>query len=307
MTQQPPSLNILDMLTGMIPVNPIKALVDGNMLQIIVFALIFGVGMSLVGEKARPLLNVIEQANEVMLKIVGMIMMIAPYAVIALMAKIIAVMGISAMVPLIKYVLTIVLAIVVQGIVVYGSALYAFTRLSIIKFYRKFLSVMAFAFSTCSSNAVIPLNLDACEKRLGVPKGISSFTIPLGATINMDGSAIMQGVAAVFIAQAFGVHLSMQSQITIVIMATLSSIGAAGVPGAAIVMVAMVLQSVGLDTNGVALIVGIDRIVDMFRTTLNITGDAVGTVIVAKSERELDEALFNSDMSLVKQSAVHAD
>lgn len=285
---------IMDVFTNMIPTNPVESLVKGEMLQIIVFAILFGISMTLIGEPAKPLLNVINQANDVMIKIIGIVMLVAPYGVFALISKVFIAQGLDVLLPLLKYTFTILLVLLIQILLIYGSALKILGKVNPIKFYKKFWTVMVVAFSTSSSNATIPINLDTCQKKLGVPDSISSFTIPLGATVNMDGTAIMQGVAAIFIAQLFGVDLNITQQLLIILTATLASIGTAGVPGAGIVMLAMVLQQVGIPLEGIAIVLSVDRIIDMCRTVVNITGDAVGTVIVSNSEKELDIDVYNS-------------
>lgn len=285
---------VMDIFVNMIPTNPIESLVKGEMLQIIVFAVLFGVSLTLIGEPAKPLLNMINQVNDVMIKIIGIVMLTAPFGVFALISKVLIAQGIEVLLPLIKYSITILFVLLLQILLVYGLALKVLGKVNPIKFFKKFWTVMVVAFSTSSSNATIPVNLDVCQKKLGIPESISSFTIPLGATVNMDGTAIMQGVAAVFIAQLFGIDLSFQQQLLIIVAATLASIGTAGVPGAGIVMLAMVLQQVGIPLEGIAIVLSVDRIIDMCRTVVNITGDAVGTVIVANSEKELNLETYNS-------------
>lgn len=289
---QPPF--IMDIFVNMIPTNPFDSLVKGEMLQIIVFSILFGICITLVGEKAKGLLNLIEQANEVCLKLIGVVMLFAPFGVFALISNVIMSQGVKVLLPLLKYGLTVLFALLIQLIIVYGSLLKVLGRVNPINFFKKFWTVMVVAFSTSSSNATIPVNLKTCEEKLGIPESIASFTIPLGATINMDGTAIMQGVATVFIAQLFGKNLTMTQLIIVVLTATLASIGTAGVPGAGIVMLTMVLQQVGLPVEGIALILPIDRILDMCRTVVNVTGDAVGTTIVANSEKELNINTYNS-------------
>jgi Na+/H+-dicarboxylate symporter len=285
---------IMDVFTNMIPTNPIESLVKGDMLQIIIFAILFGVSITLIGEPAKPLLGVINQANDIMIKIIGIVMLVAPYGVFALISKVLIAQGLDLLLPLLKYTFIILFVLLIQMLLVYGSALKILGKVNPIKFYKKFWTVMVVAFSTSSSNATIPVNLDTCQKKLGVPESISSFTIPLGATVNMDGTAIMQGVAAIFIAQLFSVDLGFTQQLLIILTATLASIGTAGVPGAGIVMLAMVLQQVGIPLEGIAIVFSVDRIIDMCRTVVNITGDAVGTVIVTNSEKELDIDVYNS-------------
>ena len=286
---------LVQILYEMIPKNPIAAMSEGNMLQIIVFAIITGIGLSALGDKAKTIIQIFEQLNELVMKMVGYVMLIAPIGVFGLIAKTFATVGYSALVPLLKYVATVYIGLIIHAGLVYSGMLKGFTGLSPKKFYKKFAPAMSVAFSTASSNATVPINLEITEKKLGVSKNIAAFTIPLGATINMDGTAIMQGVATFFIAQVYGIPLGIGGILTVVLTATLASIGTAGVPGAGAIMLSMVLQSVGLPIEGVGLIMGIDRLVDMGRTTVNITGDSVCTIIVAKKEGELDESVFNSD------------
>lgn len=286
---------IMDIFVNMIPTNPIKSMVEGNMLQIIFFAILFGMGITIIGKKCDPLLKVISHANDVFLKIIGLIMLSAPYGVFALISKVIMFQGIDVLGNLLQYVGVVVFVLILQCLVVYGIALKVMGKVNPIKFYKKFWPVMIVAFSTSSSNATIPINLETCEKKLGIPEKISSFTIPLGATINMDGTAVMQGVAAIFIANIYGLPLTFEQQLMVILTATLASIGTAGVPSAGVVMLTMVLQQVGLPLEGAALVLSVDRIVDMFRTTTNITGDAIGTLIVAHSEKELDLNVYNTE------------
>ncbi|MEA4825336.1 MAG: dicarboxylate/amino acid:cation symporter [Clostridium sp.] len=285
---------IMDIFVNMIPTNPIEAMVKGDMLQIITFSILFGMCITLLGEKTKFLLDIISQINEVLLKIIGIIMVTAPIGVFALISKVIIFQGASALLPLLKYFITVLVALFLQITLVYGLALRGLGRVNPIKFFKKFWPVMVVAFSTSSSNATIPVNLEACEEKLGASKSIASFTIPLGATVNMDGTAIMQGVATIFIAQLVGVNLTIYQMLTVVITATLASVGTAGVPGAGIVMLSMVLQQVGLPLEGIALVLSVDRLVDMFRTVVNITGDAAATIIMANSENELNLEVYNN-------------
>lgn len=279
----------------MIPRNPITAMAEGNMLQIIVFAILTGIGLSVLGEKVSMIIKVFEQLNELVMKMVGFIMLFAPIGVFGLIAETFATVGYKALVPLLKYVGTVYLGLILHGLIVYSGMLKGFTGLSPKKFFKKFFPVMSVAFSTASSNATVPINLETTEKELGASRNIAAFTIPLGATINMDGTAIMQGVATFFIAQVYGHTLSVGAMLTVVLTATLSSIGTAGVPGAGPIMLSMVLQSVGLPLEGIALIMGVDRLVDMGRTTVNITGDSVCTLIISDREGELNKEVFNSE------------
>ncbi len=285
---------LVQILYEMVPNNIVSAMANGSMLQIIVFALLTGVGLSLLGEKGEYLTNLFQKLNDLIMKLVEIVMLFAPIGVFGLIAKTFATVGYSALIPLMKYVGIVYLGLLIHATVIYGSLFKVFAGLSLRKFYKKFSPAMFVAFSTASSNATIPFSLDICEKELGISKEISSFTIPLGATINMDGTAIMQGVASLFIAQAYGIEMTLPMMLTIILTATLASIGTAGVPGAGAIMLSMVLQSVGLPLEGLGLIMGIDRLVDMGRTSINVTGDAVCTSIIAKSENAMDLEVFNS-------------
>ena len=291
---------LVQILIEMVPSNPIQAMASGSMLQIIVFALLTGVGLSLLGEKGKGLVKLFEDLNELVMKLISMVMLMAPIGVFGLIAKTFATVGYDALIPLSKYIIAVYIGLAIHGTIVYGSLFKAFSGLSVVTFYKKFFPAMSIAFSTASSNATIPVSLDIAENQLGVSKDICAFTIPLGATINMDGTAIMQGIAALFIAQVYNVPMTFNMMLTIVLTATLASIGSAGVPGAGAIMLAMVLQSVGLPLEGIGLIMGVDRLVDMGRTAINITGDAACTVIIAKSEGELNEEIFNSDPKAAK-------
>ena len=228
------------------------------------------------------------------MKLVEIVMLFAPIGVFGLIARTFATVGYSLMIPLMKYILLVYVGLIIHSVVVYGGLLKGFTKMSPLKFYKKFLPAMSVAFSTASSNATVPVSLEIVEKELGVSKNIASFTIPLGATINMDGTAIMQGIAVFFIAQVYGYELTFSMMLTVILTATLASIGTAGVPGAGTIMLSMVLQSVGLPIEGIGLIMGIDRLVDMARTAINVTGDAVCTTVVAKQEGELNLELAES-------------
>ena len=281
-------------LLNLIPDNPIGSLASGNMLQIIVFALIVGVILAKLGERAETVSNFFNQFNDVMMEMTMMVMSLAPIGVFCLISRTFATIGFSAFIPLAKYMIGVLLALVIQCFVVYLGMLKIFTGLNPVKFIKNFFPVMAFAFSTATSNATIPMSIDTLAKKMGVSKKISSFTIPLGATINMDGTAIMQGVAVVFAAQAFGIELGLAEYITVIGTATLASIGTAGVPSVGLVTLTMVFNSVGLPVEAIGLIMGIDRILDMSRTAVNITGDAVCTTIVAKQNNALDLEVFKN-------------
>lgn len=290
------STNFADTLLNIIPKNPFTALANGEMLQIILFALIVGIILAKLGDRVETVSNFFGQFNDIMMEMTMMVMKVAPIGVFCLIAKTFAEIGFDAFIPMLKYMLSVMLGLVIQCFVVYLGMLKIFTGLNPIIFIRNFFPVMAFAFSTATSNATIPMSIDTLAKKMGVSKKISSFTVPLGATINMDGTAIMQGVAVVFVAQAFGIQLGIVDYLTVIGTATLASIGTAGVPGVGLITLTMVFNAVGLPVEGIALIMGIDRILDMSRTAVNITGDAVCTTIVAKQNKMLNVDVFNNSL-----------
>lgn len=265
------SVSFAETLLNIIPKNPIGALANGEMLQVIVFALIVGVILAKLQDKTQLVTNFFQQGNDIMMEMTMMVMGLAPIGVFCLISKTFAGLGFSAMVPMFKYMGAVLLALFIQCCGVYQILLALLTRLNPLRFLKKFAPVMGFAFSTATSNATIPMNIDTLEEKIGVNRRISSFTIPLGATINMDGTSIMQGVAVVFVAQAFGIQLSPADYLTVIATATLASIGTAGVPSVGLVTLAMVFDSVGLPVAGIGLIMGIDRILDMARTAVNMT------------------------------------
>ena len=283
---------MVDTLLNIIPKNPIGSMANGDMLPIIVFALFVGVMLAKLGTKVSTVSNFFSQFNDIMMEMTMTVMKLAPVGVFCLIAKTFAEIGFDAFVPMLKYMLAVFLALIIQCLGVYQILLFVFTRLNPVKFIKKFFPVMMFAFTTATSNATIPMSIDTLEKKMGVSRKISSFTVPLGATVNMDGTSIMQGVAVIFIAQAYGIDLSLGQLVTVVATATLASIGTAGVPSVGLVTLSMVLTSVGLPVEGIAFIMGIDRILDMTRTAVNITGDAVCTTIVAKQNGELKKEVF---------------
>lgn len=287
------STDMIATLLAIIPKNPVEALADGDMLAIIFFALFVGIILAILGRKVETVHSFFEQFNDIMMKMTSMIMLLAPIGVFCLLARTFANIGFDAFIPMLKYMGAVLLALAIHCLVVYMILLFVFARVNPIMFLKKFFPVMAFAFSTATSNATIPLNIETLTKRIGVDRRISSFTIPLGATINMDGTSIMQGVAVVFTAQLFGVDLGPMEYVTVIATATLASIGTAGVPSVGLITLSMVFNSVGLPLEGIALIMGIDRILDMTRTAVNITGDAVCTTVVAKQEKRLDLDIFN--------------
>ena len=274
------------------PSNPVKAMAEGKMLQIIIFALLCGYAVSMSGDAGRRVADFFRDLEQVVMRMVGVLMQLAPYGVFCLLAKLFAELGFQAILDLGKYFLTVVLVLCLHALGVYSLLLKLMTGLSPWALYTKMRSVWAFAFSTASSGATLPVTLRTVKKRLGVDTSVASFTVPLGATINMDGTAIMQGVATVFIAQVYGYDLGAAALLTVILTATLASIGTAAVPGVGLITLALVLQQVGLPVEGIALIIGVDRLLDMLRTAVNVTGDATVSVIVANSEKQLDQAGF---------------
>ena len=289
--QEAPPLS--SVLIDIVPGNVINAFATGKMLQIIFFSILVGISILMVGKKARPVVELVEISNEIMMKMVNIIMAVAPYAVFALLGKAIANLGLDLLADLAGYVIVLVGVLLFHLFVTLMIILKLFSGKSPGIFLQKMKEVQIFAFSTSSSNATIPVTLRVVTDRLGVHNSIGSFTIPFGATINMDGTAIMQGVATVFIANAYGVDLGLTGYLTVILMSVLASIGTAGVPGVGLIMLSMVFTQVGLPVEGIGLILGVDRILDMIRTAVNVTGDAAVSVIVAKSEKKLDEKIYD--------------
>lgn len=281
--------SVVETLLGIIPANPLKAIVEGNMLQIIAFAIILGSGILVLGEKGKILFEVFDSLAETMYVITGAIMRLAPIGVFALIVPVIAEHGAGILQSLLRLIIIAYVASFIHAGVVYSASVRFLGGMSPIKFFKGISPASILAFTTSSSSGTLPVTMKCCEDNLGVSKPVASFVLPLGATINMDGTAIYQGVSALFIAQVFGVDLSIGQQLGIVLTATLASIGTAGVPGAGMIMLTLVLQSTGLPLEGIALIAGVDRILDMIRTSVNVTGDAACAVVVAKSEREISE------------------
>ena len=296
--QPPPPPPLADVLVDMVPSNPVRAMAEGKMLQIIVFALLVGYAIAHSGEQGRRIGSFFRDMEAVVMKMVEILMELAPYGVFALLAKLFATMGLGAIVNLAAYFFTVLGVLVFHALVVYGLLFRGFTGFSPAMLFRKMRPVWAFAFSTASSGATLPITLNTVERRMGVHNSVAGFSIPLGATINMDGTAIMQGVATVFIAQVYGVELTMAALMTVVVTATLASIGTAAVPGVGLITLSLVLQQAGLPVEGIALIIGVDRLLDMVRTAVNVTGDVTVSVIVANSERQFDESVYLSSESL---------
>lgn len=297
--------SLAQVIIDLFPTNPFDAFASGNMLQIIVFALLFGIATALVGGKpGERVKGLFEDFNEVIMKLVIILMNLAPYGVFALMAKLFSETEFSAITSLGTYFVLVIAVLLAHALITYPIILKLLSRMNPVLFLRKMREVQIFGFSTASSNATMPVTLETVTKRLGVNNSVGSFTVPLGATINMDGTAIMQGVATVFIAQVYLVDLSIADYLMVVLTATLASIGTAGVPGVGMIMLAMVLGQVGLPVEGIGLIIGVDRLLDMTRTAVNVTGDAMVSVIVAKSEGALDEDVFNDANADVKERDV---
>jgi Na+/H+-dicarboxylate symporter len=291
--QEPPSL--AETIINLFPSNPVQAMAEGNMLQIIVFAGLFGLALTLAGAPGRRVLSFFGDLNEVIMKLVMMLMELAPYGVFALIAKVFAEEGFGAFGPLVKYFAVVLGVLLLHVFATYPLLLRGLAGLSPFTFFRNMRAPLALAFSTASSNATLPVTLETVEHRLGVDNSIASFTVPLGATINMDGTAIMQGVATAFIAQAYGIDIGVTGYLMVVLTATLASIGTAGVPGVGLIMLAMVLRQVNLPVEGIGLIIGVDRLLDMARTAVNVSGDATVTCIVAKSEGQFSPEVFRAE------------
>lgn len=284
---------LAQVIIDMFPTNPIDAMASGNMLQVIVFSLLFGIAMALSGKAGKRVALVFEDLNAVILKLVTLLMNVAPYGVFCLMAKLFTTIELDLIVSLAKYFGVVMAALAIHAFINYSILLKILTGLNPVTFLKKMKHACLFGFSTSSSSATMPITLETATKKLGAHNSVASFTVPLGATINMDGTAIMQGVATVFIAQVFSVDLTLSDYLMVILTATLASVGTAGVPGVGLIMLAMVLNQVGLPIEGIAIIIGVDRLLDMTRTAVNVTGDCMVTCAVAKSEGQLDEIVFN--------------
>ena len=298
---------LTQVLINMVPTNPVAAMAEGNMLQVIVFALLFGMAVTMSGARGKHVLNLFTDLDAVIMHMVEWIMRLAPYGVFALITRTFATQGLDLLLPLAAYFLTLSAALMIQMFGTYPLLLRLLGSLNPVTFLKKMRDPAAFAFSTASSGATIPVTLHTVEHKMGVKKSIASFTVPMGATINMDGTAMMQGVATVFIANVYGIDLSMTDYLLVVLTATLASVGTAGVPGVGLVTLTMVLGQVGLPAEGVALIIGVDRLLDMLRTVCNVTGDCAVSCIIANSEHALDQAVFNDpDAGSVEAATRHS-
>lgn len=278
-------LSFTNTIIEMIPKNPIQALAEGDMLKIIVFAIVVGIVLANMADRGRQIANLFEELNDMMMDMTNLVMMLAPIGVFSLIARTFSTLGFGAILSMLKYMIVVFLSLLTQQFGVYLVLLVLFAQVNPFVFIKKFIPVMTFAFSTSSSNATVPVNIQTLED-MGVSRRISSFTIPLGATVNMDGTAIMQGVAVVFAANAYGITLTPRDYLIVIATATLASVGTAGIPSVGLVTLTMVFASVGLPVEAIAMIMGIDRILDMTRTAVNITGDAVCTLIMAKQSKD---------------------
>ncbi|MEC7832763.1 MAG: dicarboxylate/amino acid:cation symporter [Pseudomonadota bacterium] len=277
------------------PENFFASLADGNVIHVLVFAIFLGIAASLIKEEIKVYIDLIDDLNKILNKLVILIIKLTPIAVFCLLAKTFATQGIEVFIPLAKYFFLVIFVLMLHFTITYSILLQLFTSLNLKRFYNKIKSILIFTFSTASSNASIPFTLNAVINKFGVKKSVASFSIPLGATINMDGTAIMQGCATYFLATFYGIDLSLNDYITIIITATLASIGTAGIPSAGILMLSIILTEIGIPLEGITLLLGVDRLLDMIRTSVNVTGDTCITCIVAKSENMLDEKKYNLD------------
>jgi Na+/H+-dicarboxylate symporter len=281
-----------DTLVNIFPTNPVEAMAQGNMLQIILFALLLGVALSHSGEAGSRVTGFFQDLNEVLMNLITMLIRLAPYGVFCLMTELFATLGLAEITRLLQYFFTVVGALLIHAAVVYPGLLMLLGRVSPVRFFLKMREPMLVAFSTASSSATLPVTLRTVEERLGVKNEVAAFTVPLGATINMDGTAIMQGVATVFIAQLYGIELGLSQYLMVILTATMASIGTAGVPGVGMIMLVMVLEQVGLPLEGIVFILAVDRLLDMLRTAVNVSGDGMVSTVVARSEDDLEMSVF---------------
>ncbi len=285
---------LVQTILNLVPKNPVNALAAGNILQIIVFALGLGIALNLCGEKAQPAIQVFDSLAEAMYKLTELVMKFAPYGIFGLMAWVAGKYGLDILLPLFKVIAVAYIGSLIHVLVFYTGVIKVFGRLSPVTYVKGLINPAAVAFTTTSSSGTLPATIKCAREEMGVSKGISSFVLPLGATINMDGTALYQGVAALFVAQAFGIDLAFVDYLAIIFTATLASIGTAGVPGAGLIMLSLVLSTVGLPMEGLAIIAGIDRILDMARTSVNVCGDLMVSILVSRSEGELDLDIYNN-------------
>ena len=292
-----------DTVLNIVPDNPFNSLANGDMLPVIIFGLLTGIILAKLKNETKLFNDFFKEGNRIMMEMTSIVMKFAPIGVFCLMAKTFGSLGIEGILPLSKYFVCVLIGLAIQAFVVYPSLLVIFTRLNPIHFFRKFMPVMFFAFSSSTSNATIPLNIEKLSE-MGVSRDVSSFTIPLGATINMDGTAIMQGVAVMFAAQAYGVDLGTSALLTVIFTAVMASIGTAGVPSVGLVTLTMVFNSIGLPIDAIGIIFGIDHILDMFRTAVNVTGDAICSMIVSFRNKAMDIDIFNGKKEAKKETKI---
>lgn len=289
-----PILGIIDFLFATVPSNPFAAFAEGNVLQIIVFAIFFAFAITLAGEKAKPILHFLESLSEVMYSLSHLVMKLAPYGVFALIATAIGSVGIKVIYPLLKFLLCNYIAFLLQILFVFCFTLKYLAKLKIAPFFKGMKDAIVVAFTTSSSSATLPVSLECARKHLGISKDISGFVLSMGSTVNMDGASIGQAISAIFIAQAYGIEITGVKIVILVIISLVSSIGAAGVPGTGIIMLSIVLNAMGLPLEGIALVAGVNQLREMGSAMINIMGDAVAAVFVAKKEKQIDEKKYHA-------------
>ncbi|MDX2221942.1 MAG: dicarboxylate/amino acid:cation symporter [Rhodospirillaceae bacterium] len=286
-------VSLVALVIGIVPENPIAALAQGDILPIIFISLLLGAAIMVVGEEARPLRTLLSAANAAIVRITMWVLETAPFGVFAMMAWVVGRQGLDVLVPLLKLIVCLYAACLLHMLLVSGAMVGIWARLNLVRFFRGILDALLVAYSTATSNGTLPVTLRCVERNLGVSRSTAAFVVSVGATVNMDGTAIYMGLFALFTAQAFGVDLGFAQYAAIVLTGTLASIGAAGIPSASLVLIPMVLGSAGLPAEAVALVLGVDRVLDMMRTTVNVAGDAIVAVVVGKSEGTLDLDVFN--------------
>lgn len=289
-------INVKDMQSenNFFPNNIFKSMVDGNIIHLLIFSILIGISASRIKEKIKTFIKYVHEFNEVINELVRIIISFTPLAVFCILSKTFATQGLDTLMPLMGYFMTVVAVLLLHFFITFSLLLKIFTRLDPIIFYRNIKDVLVFTFSTSSSSASIPFTLKTANEKCGVDKSISTFSIPLGATINMDGTAIMQGCATFFLASLYGIDLGINEILTIVITATIASIGTAGIPSAGIIMLTVIFTQIGIPLEGITLLLGVDRLLDMMRTSVNVSGDLCISCIVASSENKLDHNTFKS-------------
>lgn len=289
---------VTDLVVNMVPANPVGALADGNILQILVFALIFGIAINLAGEKGVPVANLFKSLSTVVFKLAGIVMAFAPFGIFALMACVLGEFGVHALIPLVKLIGTIFFGYLLLGLIFYSGTIAIFLKLNPGNFFKGILDAILFALSSSSSTATLPTSIRCAEENLGISKGIAGFLLPLGTSLNLNGLSIYLSVATVFAANIYGVHLHFTEYLTVAFTIVLTCMGAGGVPGSAIFVISAVMSSIGLPLGAVPLVAGVDRIIDMGSTMMNVTGDIFAALVIAKSENELDEKIYNKTQAV---------